>query len=229
METSLAVPSDIQDEVSGLVLWAQSLRITTPGEYETAAEKRRCLVRGIDRVEEFFKPHTVRADEAHKALVADKNRVLAPLKEARQITNKEMLRYELDEKAKALAEQQKLQAEADERARRERERLEAQAAKLKTPEKQAERLEQAAAVIAPVIYVPSAKPKVAGISTRKTWVVDTIDKAALVAAVAQRPDLLAYLMVDESALLKVGKATHGEIEIPGVTFREEYILAGSGR
>lgn len=226
METAgIAVPSELTSETSGVLLWAQSLSIQSAGDYEDALTGAQRIKQAMARVVDFFRPHKENAHKAHRALCDAETRLLTDPRAAEQYVKSEMMRYERQERDRAEKERQRLQAEAEERARRERERLEKQAAKLKTPEKQAEKLEQAASIVVPVIHVQSNVPKMVGASMRTSWVVDSVDKAALIVAAAADANLQVYLSIDESALRKIGSATKGQLQIPGVTWREERTMA----
>lgn len=94
------------------------------------------------------------------------------------------------------------------------------------------------AEVAPAMPVVASQAKAAGVSSRKTWKVRSIDKAALVLATAQAIEagdrdkadqLLAYLSVDETALNGVARSLKGAARVPGVTFGEVATLAARGR
>jgi hypothetical protein len=88
--------------------------------------------------------------------------------------------------------------------------------------------------VAPAALVPVSQARAAGVSGRKTWKVDSVDKRALViaagkAAEAGNDDLLAYLDVNESALNAIAKGLKGAARVAGVVFREVTTLATTGR
>ena len=94
------------------------------------------------------------------------------------------------------------------------------------------------AEVAPAMPAVVSQAKAAGVSTRKTWKVKSIDKAALVVAAAKAIEsgdddkaqqLLAYLSVDESALNGVARSLKGAARVPGVVFGEVSNLATTGR
>lgn len=91
------------------------------------------------------------------------------------------------------------------------------------------------AEVAPTAVVPVSRAQASGVSGRKTWKVKgEVDKAALVKGAAEalaRGDdsLLAYLLVDESALNKIAGALKAAARVPGVVFGEVTTLAATGR
>jgi hypothetical protein len=128
-----------------------------------------------------------------------------------------------------LREQQRLeierQAKLAELARKEREALEAKAVKAETKgkEESAEAYREIASqVVTPIIQTTA---KVAGISVRKQWKAEIVDKRAFVEAALTRPDVMALLEIDEGKLNKLAVALQGEISIPGVKAFQVEIMA----
>lgn len=222
---AIAIPAQLEEDIHETVGLAKQIRITTPAQYEGLAPQLKRVKTLLGRVVDFFKPMKQSADDAKQKILDAEKLMLAPLQQAEVLMKKAMLDYQREQAAQAEHERRRLQAEADQLARKERERLEKEAARLKTPEKKEERLEQAVAVVTPVIHVPSAVPKVSGVSFRRSWAVASVDKAALILAAAQNANLDVYLTVDMTALRKVGNATKGELNIPGVTWKEEQTMA----
>jgi hypothetical protein len=114
-------------------------------------------------------------------------------------------------------ERRRLQAEADARARKERERLEALAAKQAAAGKEEKAVEtlaraEATALMQPVI---AEAPKAAGISTRRLYRAQVVDKAALLAFVVQTPAFANLVVVDESALNALARAQKDGFALPG--------------
>lgn len=129
------------------------------------------------------------------------------------------------------------QEQADREAAEARERAEAEAL---AAAQQADEAQAAMdlAEVAPAMPAVVSQAAAAGVSTRKTWKVKSIDKAALVVAAAKAIEsgdddkaqqLLAYLSVDESALNGVARSLKGAARVPGVVFGEVSNLATTGR
>lgn len=139
--------------------------------------------------------------------------------------------------ARAEAEAAEAQAQADREA--EQARAAGEAAALQAAQDADEA--QAAmdlADVAPAMPAVVTQAKASGVSTRKTWKVKSIDKAALVVAAAKAisdgdqdkaDQLLAYLTVDESALNRVAGALKGAARVAGVVFGEVSNIAATGR
>lgn len=84
-------------------------------------------------------------------------------------------------------------------------------------------LEVAADAVAPAVLMES--PKAVGISARGTWKAEVTDKAALIAFIATRPDLLHLVDVNQSGLNAMAKALKDAMTMPGVRAYQERTIA----
>lgn len=76
-------------------------------------------------------------------------------------------------------------------------------------------------VIAPVVILPTATPKVAGVSYREEWDFEVVDDAKIPRE---------YLTRDDAKIRRVVKAMKGTTNIPGVrAFSRRVVAAGGGR
>jgi hypothetical protein len=164
----------------------------------------------------FFADTKNKAHAAWKAIVAQEKSFTDRLDDAEKKIKRAVMDYDREQEAIRQAEQRRLQAEADEAARRERERLEKQAAKLKTEARREAVLEQAAQVVAPVVQVAAAAPKVEGVSVRKIWKARVVD----VAKVPRE-----FMVVNDRALDSYAKATKGAVQVAGVEFYQDESMA----
>jgi len=219
MATDLA-EIDFAAEISPWVTWANSLAITTDADFTDAAEQLKGIKSLQKEIEASYGPLKQKASEAHKAIVAEEKRQLAPLVKAEAVCKSLMLTYQQAEQRKAEGQRRRLQAEADEKARREREALEKKAAAAKKPETQQKYQEQAAQVMAPVVAVAPSVPKVSGISTKKIWKARIVDEAKIPRA---------YLMVDTVKLDRYARAMGSQASVEGVVFYQEDSMAAGGR
>lgn len=123
---------------------------------------------------------------------------------------------------------QKAAEEAAQRAEAERIAREAEAARRAAEAQEAAAIAQEKAEIAELMPAPtvaSQKPQVAGLSSREKYKAQVTDMHALVKAVAERPELLGLLKVDESALNKMAGALKAALNIPGVRVYAERQLS----
>jgi len=228
----------IKEQISPVLVEAKRIQVVTADSYNLAAEFLKEVKAAQRKVINFFGPHgdkdigiKAKAHQAWKSIVALEKKLLDPLEGAETSVKQKMLIYTKEERDKAIKEQLRLQAEADARAMRDREKLLKEAANLKTPELQEQRLAEAEEVEAPVITVQTETPRVDGISTRKTWKAEVVDKNAFINAAVNESayHLLPYIILDEKALNKVAQATKGQLSYPGIKFyQEETMAAGRG-
>ena len=117
---------------------------------------------------------------------------------------------------KALAEgNARAAAEAAARAAKEQERA---AAVLESAEAKIALAEQTAPVI---MAAPIAAPEIRGFSSRTVWKARVTDKAALIRAAADRPDIAALLLVDDKAANRLAGALKSALNVPGLEAYEE--------
>lgn len=205
-------------DVTDIEFQAESLVIQTDEDYAFAGEFGKMLKKKASQVTTFFKPMKDSAYQAHKAVCDREKAMLTPLRNAEKIIKQAINIYD--------AEQKRKRREAEEAARRaaeaERERKMREASELEAAgdNEGAEAAFEEAAIMddaASYAVVPAtAAPKVSGVSTSKDWEIVEIDTKAVplaVAGVEIRP-------VDKAAVMRLIRTSKGQIEIPGITYRE---------
>lgn len=218
----------LKNEVSPVIQRANALLIVNADDYRDGTDFLKAIKEVQKKVTDYFAPMKSKAHETWKQICTNENELLDPLRQAESTAKKKLLTWKIEDDRKREGERLRLQLEAEEKARRERERLEKQAEKLKTPELKEQRLEEAQSIIAPVIEVQSAVPEVKGISVRKTWKAEIVNKTEFVKAAINDSNLLALISIDLQALNKIAAATKGGISYPGIKFYEDAVMA-SGR
>lgn len=207
---------------------ARLLVVDTDASFVEAGELLTAIKALRKEVDDAFDPIVAAAHKAHKIACEQKKRAEAPLLEAERILKGSLAAYHAEQQRKAREEQLRLEAEA--RARDEERRIaEAAALEAQGRPEEAERVldEEPVLVDAPVVAPPT--PKVEGVSIREKWTAEVVDKAALIAAVAQNPTLQPLLVPDMQALSRMAGALKGELRIPGVRVRREQVVAARGR
>lgn len=205
-------------DVTDIEFQAESLVIQTDEDYAFAGEFGKMLKKKASQVTTFFKPMKDSAYQAHKAVCDREKAMLTPLRNAEKIIKQAINIYD--------AEQKRKRREAEEAARRaaeaERERKMREASELEAAgdNEGAEAAFEEAAIMddaASYAVVPAtAAPRVSGVSTSKDWEIVEIDPKAVplaVAGVEIRP-------VDKAAVMRLIRTSKGQIEIPGITYRE---------
>lgn len=191
-------------DVTDIEFQAESLVIQTDEDYAFAGEFGKMLKKKASQVTTFFKPMKDSAYQAHKAVCDREKAMLTPLCNAEKTVKQVMSAY--------IAEQERKRREAEEAARRaaeaERERKIQEAATL-----EAAIMDDAASY---AVVPATVTPKVSGVSTSKDWEIVEIDPKAVplaVAGIELRP-------VDQAAVMRLIRASKGQIEIPGITYRQ---------
>lgn len=221
-------PPELEQHVAACVQWSQANAIATPDQFQATADHLKEIKRAQKAADDFFDPIAKQAYELHRGICARKKLLTDPLAHSERVDKAKMLDFQRAEDAKAETERRRLQAEADEAARREREALEKRAAAAKKPETQERLREQAASVVAPVVAVASAAPKLSGVSTRKAWKAEIVDLEKFLAfcCEAKRVDLL---LPNMKSIEGMAKALKERASLPGVKFFEVESMAASSR
>lgn len=207
------------------------------GSWKKALALRASFLDPLDKAEKIVKGLCRQWDDEQERNRAEEQRRLQAI--ADEAARKERQKAEQEAaRQRAIQEQKEREAaearrKADEADGAERKRLlaEAEAAERKAAAaavKVEAKEEQAAAVIAPVVTV-SGPEKQAGESTRKRWKAKLTSKEALIAAAASGSDLaLSCLAFDQSAADRLATALKGGVNVPGIEWYTESILAVRG-
>ena len=187
------------------------------------------------RIAAVFDPHIDRAKAAKMAadatragLVAEKTAAEAPIVEAEGIVNREIMRFDAEDRRRR--DEERRIAEAKARKEAEEAALRAAAA----AEAAGEREEASAiiqeAIIAPVfVPAPPPAPKTVGSAEVTTWKMEVCDLKALVLAVASGKAPLTYLQADEVAIRRTVTAQKSSFVCPGVKAWPETTRKSTGR
>lgn len=202
-------------EVKQITAQASSFAISTPEQYAEAAEVGKRIRAQVKTVTEFFKPLKTAADLAHKAVCAREKQMLDPLKKSEATIKTAMSAYTIVQERIRRRQQQ----EAERLRQQEAERLLNEAATLDSngDKQQAEQVLAEAQIMAetPVaVSCPTASVK--GVSYRTDWTIKVEDPDNVpvsVAGVVIRP-------VDEAAVMRLVRASKGNVSIPGITIEE---------
>lgn len=178
---------------------------------------------------EVFDPPIAAAHLSHKAAIAAKKGVEAPLIEAERILKGGMARYRDEQERVRREEQRRLEAIARKAAEDER-LAEAIALEEAGETEAAEQVIEAPAPLAPVVVLPPATPKVSGISSAVTYKAKVVDLLALVRHVAANPALIHLVKESQPDLNGMARRQKEAFSLPGVeVVAERSIRAGAGR
>lgn len=193
---------------------AKLMTITTAAEYIAAGELLK-TVKGLrGEIDSTFDPIISKAHDAHKEALARKRKVDAPLIEAEGILKPRIATYLREEERKRQEEEMRLQKEA--RDREEAEQLAKADILHEIGEVEAANQVLKEEIYVPPIVLPSAAPKVAGISMRETWSAQVVDLMTLVKAVAAGTAPIQCLSADTVFLGQQARSMKGALNYPGV-------------
>lgn len=207
----------LSKSVSVIELEAEAIVVASEEDFASAGEFGRMLKRKSAEVTEFFAPLKKAAHDAHKQVCDREKQMLSPLLNAEKIVKKTMGAWQEEQERKCREAEEALRRQA----REESDRRLAEAIELEKKGKKDE--SEAALAEAQVmldasnsIYLGYAKAKAEGVSTGKDWVIESVNSNAV-------PTVFCGVVirsVDESAVLKLIRASKGTIQIPGIRYKE---------
>lgn len=220
MSIEVVNEAELRNEIEPIKDYAVTLVIKSDMQNQQAAEYLKTIKAKQKIVEEFFGPLVKSSHDAWKQAVAKRKEIETPLEDAERKIKSAILRFQQDMEM----ERRRLQAEADAKARAEedkkRKELEsrAQKAEEKGKEEKADELRAKAesVVVVPQIIAPQVT-KTKGVSMMDVWKYKIND----INAVPRE-----YMMLNESMVSKVVKATKGGIKIPGIEAYNEPTISG---
>lgn len=207
----------LQNELSDIEAFAMSIKVNDDQDYSKAVEFGRLVKEKSAQVKEFFAPMKKTAHDAHKQICDREKTMLQPLVNTEKIL-KTQLRDFVMKKEQERARQEE---EARRLALQEAQRIEAvvqEAEQLGDIERATEASIELSVVngYAESLVVETSVPTSKNASHSKTWEIVALDPEKVpvsVAGIELRP-------VDEAAVLRLIKATKGQIKIDGVEYKE---------
>lgn len=192
-------------------------KITSPEEYESAANYRKQILDKLSFLENLRLSITRPLDKAKSNIIDLFRRPINTLESIESKLKEKIISYKEEQEAIQKEAQRKSDEEARKKEEAERKRLEAQAKKADAKgdtDKAEELRERKEEVFVPAIVIPTAVPKVAGLRIMKIWRYKIIDVKKIPAE---------YMIPDEVKIGKVVKATSGTINIPGIEVYQEKV------
>lgn len=213
---------EIETQAIALKAEAERFEVVDQETYNLANEFGRRIKQSMKTIDLYCDPVIEAAHKAHKAACDQKKSLYAPFEAAKKIVDAKQIAWYRAEQARAAEERRK----AEEEARKKAEEEQLAAAEIL----QKEGLSQAAEA---VLEMPTVVPKVTvaepvkagGESYRELWSAEVVDLMALVKAVAEGRQPLAYLEPSMSTLNKAAAMFKGTVSIPGIKIKSETIIA----
>lgn len=206
----------LSQEITGIEFQAESFVILTDEDYAAAGEFGKLLKRKATEVISFFRPMKDSAYQAHKAVCDREKDMLTPLRNAESAIKKTMGSYLIKQEHKCWEAEEVSRREAE--VERERKFLEATELE-KTGDKEKAETAMTEAIVmdeATTYSVSAAPPKVDGVSASKDWEIVEIDPSLVPLAIAG----MELRPVDQTAVMRLIRASKGKIEIPGIVYHE---------
>jgi hypothetical protein len=201
----IVASSILEQEAMSYPARAKQLTITSQADYLKAGEFVRTVDLLVKEVDASFGPQIDQAHKLHKSLIAERDRHLKPLSEAKAYARGLMLDwYALQ--AKKLREEQFRLRELARKAEEEAKLQEALAAEAVGNNEEAQAIMEEPVYVPPII-IPNETPKVQGVQFRTTWKFRVIDPLRIPAE---------YMIPDLVKIGAVVRAMKGTTSIPGV-------------
>ena len=224
----IAEPEQLKQTALTLPEQAKAIIIRDQATYELAADKLLTVAAVRREIVDYHKPLKQKAHEAHAAICAAENGMLAPVAEAEAILKRSIGAYQMEQR-RIQEEQERIAREAAELAAAHALEASIEAAELEgaTAEEVKAIIEQP--VAAPVVYVAPTVQQVSGVSTAKTYRAELVNLRELCKAVAAGAVPEAYVTANMTALNGMARSTRGSIKIPGVRIVEDTTVRAGRR
>lgn len=211
----------MSDKVQALMAQTQDLeatanlfaKIETAGQAGAAGEFLKLIKKAKAEIAAYCNPNIERWHQGHKAAVAQKKELEAPLVALENTIKRAVSNWTVAEQHRIASE--RAQREKAARAAAEAERqAEAARAREEGDEETAEIIE--AMPVAPIVDKVEDKPKIEGVHTRINWKAEVIDKKKLVEYVLENWTALNHLVEPSTKELnKMAKAQKENFHVPG--------------
>jgi hypothetical protein len=188
--------------------------IKTVEENERAVEFAKFIKIAQKDVEISFNPIVDKAHQAHKEAIGQRDKYLKPLLHAEVLVKNRIKEFLTEQERQRRERELKIQREAEEKAEKERQKLLEQAKKAEKmgDDWKANDLREQAEYVSPVINIQENNIKTEGMVKKTTW-------KALVTDINLVPR--EYMVINQTALDGLARATKGTLQLPGVKFVEE--------
>ncbi len=213
---------EFASSISSIEAEANGFTVSTAEDYEKAGLFGRKLKLLAEQVKNYWKIPKELAHKAHADICAKEKEMLSPIQAAEKALKAKMSNYNVR--------QERINREVEEAARKsareaaERKLEEAIALSQEGNDDDAEiALEESTIMedVSSTITLSADKPQVKGVLAKKDWVIKSIDPSKVpteIAGTVIRP-------VDEKAVMRLIRASKGQIKIEGIEFEETVSMA----
>lgn len=212
-------PEGFSKQGAQIVAQANALEVANDAAFTDGGAMLTGIKTIVKNVEAEFADPVKKAHEAHKSMVALRDKALAPFKAAETIIKQKLGTYQFEQQEKRRKEAERLEAEA---------RAKAEAAKMKEAEKamdngdleKCEKILETPVAPVPVEVTTPEAPKIAGVSFREDWdfVVEDVD------AIPRE-----YMIPDTQTIRAIVKRQGKACRIAGIRTFSKRVVAAGGR
>ncbi len=215
VEGKTVAEAEMSREVTAVEERAGQITIATQSDYEDAAAFGRLIKQKSAQIIEFFAPMKKSAHEAHQNICTREKEMLAPLIAAEKTVKQVMGNYVMEIERKRREEEERVKRLAE--AEAEKKLQEAMALEASGKKDEAEAALMEADIVDSAsrnVVVEAQKIKADGTSSSIDWEITAVDGKVPVdfAGMCIRP-------VDTKAILKLIRASKGQIKIPGISYK----------
>lgn len=223
-----AEESKLGKEVSLIEQRAEAVIVASNADFEAAGEFLKQIKTAQKQVKGYWEPLRVSAKKSYDEVLDHRKEMLDPLEKAESIVKSKVNEYSREQERKRREQEEAMRRQAQEEI--DRHLSEAAEAEANGDTIGAEYAMAEAEMMEGVSIggrVKTQAPKVKGISQSKTWELcesecDWSKVPVSLIGIELRP-------VDKSAVLRLIKMSKGQVEIPGIKFRETYTTSVSTR
>lgn len=223
-----AEENKLEKEVSQIEQRAEAVVVATAADFEAAGAFLQQIKQAQKQVKGYWEPLRVSAKKSYDEVLAHRKEMIDPLDKAEKIVKDKVNEYRVAEERKRREQEEAMrrlaQAEVD---RRLSEAAEAEANGDAVGAEYAMAEAEMMEGVSITGGVQTQMPKVKGISQSKTWELcenecDWSQVPVSLAGVELRP-------VDKAAVIRMIKMSKGQIQIPGIKYRETFVTSVSTR
>lgn len=207
---------NIKTEALNVFENAKTVTIKDQESYEFQGNRLRIIKTQWSEIETKRKELSKPFQMAIKQLNDFFNEPLDVLKKAETCIKQALIKYVDQKEKERIEEEKRLLIEAEKQAAKLEKKAEKQEAK--GQKEKAEEI-RAEAMSIPVPVVPKKVEKVKGISFKENWKFRIVNETKIPRK---------YLIPNEKELGQIARSTHGKVNIPGVEFYSEKLVAGVG-
>jgi hypothetical protein len=222
MEMQIPIEKEIETQAIALRSEALAFQVVDQQSYSLANEFGKRIKAAMKQIDDYCDPVIEAAHQAHKKAVEQKKKFYAPFEEAKKIIDEKQIAWWKAEQERIAIEKRKAEEEARKKAEEERLRQAQELQDAGLTEAAQEALEQPIVIEKVAIDEPI---KAGGESYRESWSAEVVDIMALVKAVANGSQPIAYLQPNMTALNSAARTFKGTVQIPGVKIVSSTILA----